>query len=69
MQQKTMVREYPNQAAFTTDEQKLGMQGWLVTATVRPDQQPGLLARLRARWTRPPIATPIVVTYTRGQPS
>ena len=69
MQQKTLVRAYPKQAAFTTDEQKLGRQGWSVAATVRPDQQPGLLARLRARWTRPQTAARIIVTYTRGQPS
>ncbi len=69
MQQKTLVRTYPNQAAFTTDEQKLGLQGWSVAETVRPDQQPGLLARLRARWTHPQTAVRIVVTYTRGQPS
>ena len=69
MQQKTMVREYPNQAASTTDEQKLGLQGWSVAATVRPDPKPGMLARLRTRVTRPPAPTGIVVTYTRGQPS
>ena len=69
MHEKTLVRTYANWAHFMTDEQKLGRQGWSVASTVRPDQQPGVIARLRARFTGPQAAARIVVTYTRGQPS
>ncbi len=69
MHEHTMVREYPDQAAFRLDEQTLGQQGWSVAATGKPDHQVGLLARLWARLATPQGAAPIVVTYTRGQPS
>jgi hypothetical protein len=69
MHEKTMVREYPDQAAFRLDEQTLGHQGWLVASTGNTDQKLGLLARLQARFAAPQTAAPIVVTYTRGQPS
>ncbi len=69
MHEKTMVREYPDQAAFRLDEQTLGQQGWSVAATGKTDEKLGVLARLRARFAAPPAAAPIVVTYTRGQPS
>lgn len=69
MHEKTMVREYPDQAAFRLDEQALGQQGWSVASMGNSDQKLGLLARLQARFAAPQAAAAIVVTYTRGQPS
>lgn len=70
MQRKAiMVREYTSQQDFHADEQKLSREGWSVEPTAR-DEQPGMLARLRARFTRG--ATPsstFEVTYSRQQPS
>ncbi len=59
----TMVREYINQQAFTTDEQKLGLEGWSVESTVNPNEKQGLLTCIRSRFNRK--ATRLIVTYYR----
>lgn len=59
----TMVREYINQQAFVADEQKLGLEGWSVQSKDNPNEQQGLLARVRSLFS--PKATQLVVTYYR----
>ncbi|HEX6288142.1 MAG TPA: hypothetical protein VFZ66_03080 [Herpetosiphonaceae bacterium] len=59
----TMVREYINQQAFITDEQKLGLEGWSVESTVNPHAKQDLLTRIRSLFPRK--ATRLVVTYHR----
>lgn len=67
--QTEMVREYTTQQEFHTDEQKLNREGWTVQPTALPDQKPGLVERIRARFM--PTAAParLVVTYTRQRPA
>jgi|GEM_PF-4337057 len=70
MERKTiMVREYTSEQDFHVDEQKLSREGWSVELAGKEEQQPGWLARIRARFTSAPEASPLVVTYSRQQPS
>ena len=62
-----LVREYDNQQDFTTDEQKLGQEGWSVQSTVNPFQQQGVVKSILGRFTRKPAQ--LVVTYHRERPS
>ena len=66
MYEHTLVRGYPDQAAFQLTEQPLGQQGGSAAATGRPKQK---LAHLQAHLAAPQTAARIVVTYTWGQPS
>ena len=62
-----MVREYDTQQDFHTDELKLSREGWSVEPTRNQAPELGLVARIRARFTRTPAR--LVVTYTRQRPA
>lgn len=69
MERKTMVREYDTEQDFHVDEQKLSREGWSVEPSVNQGQTPGLIERIRARFTRGATPARLVVTYTRQQPT
>ena len=60
-----MVRAYDTQQDFNTDELKLSREGVEPTRNQAPKL--GLVARIRARFTRTPAR--IAVTYTRQRPA
>lgn len=69
MERKTvMVREYTSEQDFHVDEQKLSREGWSVEPAVS-QKSATLIERLRSRITRKPAPAPLVVTYSRRQPS
>ncbi len=49
------------------DERKLSQQGWTAQASTNPYEKQGLMARIRARFTKK--SGPIVITYNRQAPS
>jgi hypothetical protein len=65
----TLVREYDTEQDFHTDELTLSRQGWSVEPTANLAPKLGVLARIRARFSRTPTPERLVVTYTRQRPA